>query len=142
LKLVIQRLHAGWADALISDGRDELVMHISYISDGIGEMAAAAKALLQGARETKFAFQDEPGEHVFILTRGADDRIKIDVFENQRNFQAKPTSLVMTIDCAVLDFVGQVYSTLHSLRNDHGDGYKNIWRHDFPLEAYEFIGNT
>jgi hypothetical protein len=137
LKLIVQLTGAGWADATVSDGRNELTTDISYISDGIAEMAAAARALLQGAQTARFAFQHEPGEHVFVLTRGSGDSVKIEIFENQRNFECKLGAPVMTISCAVLDFVGQVFSSLHALRID--EGYKDRWRHEFPLDSYEFI---
>jgi hypothetical protein len=139
LKLIVQLAGSGWADATVSDGSKELSTDISYISDGIGDMAAAAKAVLRGAATARFAFQHEPGEHVFLLTRGSSDSLRIEISENQRSFEGKLRAPVMTIDCSVLDFVGQVFSNLHALRLEEGDHYKERWKHDFPLEAYEFI---
>jgi hypothetical protein len=143
LRVSLHIAGAGWADATISNGHTELSIEaISYISDGIAEMAAAAKALLQGAETAAFAFQHEPGEHAFVLTRGPHDTLKIEIFENNRNFKGKSDTPVMTITCPVLDFVGQVFSVLHSWRIEHGDHYKERWRHDFPLDAYDFIRRT
>ena len=139
LKLSVHLSGSGWADAIVADGGAELSIALSYISDGIGEMAAAAKALLQGAQTARFAFQDEPGEHVFVLTRGPEDSLKIEIFKNQRNFMRNLGAPVMTIHCAILDFVGQVFLSLHSLLLADGDSYKERWRHDFPLDDYRFI---
>ena len=139
MKLIVQLSGRGWAHATISDGFEPLSMDLSYLSDGIGEMAASAAALLKGANETKFSFQDEPGEHVFVLTRGTQDSLRIEVFENRRNFERRLRTPVLTIQCAILDFVGQVFSNLHSLRTEEGDSYKERWGYDFPAEQYEFI---
>jgi hypothetical protein len=42
-------------------------MHVSYLSDALDDMAEAALCLLRGGREASFGFEDEPGEHRWIV---------------------------------------------------------------------------
>jgi hypothetical protein len=50
---------------------------------------------------------------------------------------------VFHCECAVLDFVGQVFVALHTILTTHGlEGYKRIWRNnDFPVRAYNAIAH-
>jgi hypothetical protein len=139
MKLMIQLPEAGWCEATLVEADREVKMAISYIGDGIGEMAGAAVALLRGERSARFAFQDEPGEHAFELKRGMDDQLRIEVFENRRNFSHRMGERVLEIECAVLDFVGQVFSNLHKFKTEAGETYRKRWGHDFPEEAYEYL---
>lgn len=139
MQIIVQLAGAGWADGTISDGNQTLTMAISYIGDGIAEMAKAAVQLLRGERSAVFAFQEEPGEHVVVLTRGADDELQIEVFKNFKNFKGPKGQPIMTMKCSILDFVGQVFWNLHSIKVKEGDRYKERWRYDFPTADFEFL---
>jgi hypothetical protein len=142
MKFVVQLSGRGWADAFLENDQQHLKADISYLSDGIGEMADAAVAILKGERSTKFSFQDEPGEHVFVLTRGKDDQLNIQVFENFKTFEGRLKNSVLKIDCAVLDFVGQVFSSLAAMQRNEGDAYKERWGYDFPKPAFDFLSKS
>ena len=144
MELIYDLEGAGWAGARISDGSRHRYFSVSYLSDALGDMAKAAVMLLNGSREESFSFQDEPGVHRFVLTRGDADSLTIRVLWFERTFSGRADRFgeeVFRCECAVLDFVGQVFASLHSIFADRGlDGYMQAWRnHEFPVRAYEEI---
>ena len=147
MKLIYKLGDAGWADASIADEGAQLECRISYLSDALGDMAQAAVQLLNGARATSFSFQDEPGEHRFLLTRGEADRLDIRVLSFKETFAPqsahaeKQASVVFRSHCAVMDFVGQVSANLHDILTKFGlKGYKDAWtKDDFPMASYREI---
>ena len=144
MRLVYQLAGAGWADARISDNSSYRDMTVSYLSDALGDMARAALQLLRGAREASFSFEDEPGEHRWILSRGEADSLRIRILWFEDTFsppsQERGTE-VFKCDCAVLDFVGQVSSVLQTVLADEGiEGYMRRWQHhEFPLGTFTEI---
>ena len=142
MEIIYQLAGAGWADARVRADHGYRDMSVSYLSDALGDMAAAAVALVRGARSARFAFQDEPGEHRWLLERGADDSLRIRVVWFEDTFAARRDDRgaeVFSCECTVLDFAGQVLSVLGSILEDHGvDGYRQQWQeHEFPMEAFE-----
>ncbi|MGV3754357.1 MAG: hypothetical protein ACO1QS_03170 [Verrucomicrobiota bacterium] len=143
MRITYQLAGSGWANALVSEGERTLEMSASYLSDALGDMAKAAVSLLTEAREVTFSFQDEPGEHQWILTRGEFDALHVRVVWFPKTFgsgnKAGSGIEVFACDCTVMDFVGQVFSTLNAVLHDEGlEGYKRRWKNnDFPLKAYQ-----
>lgn len=146
MQLIYQLRGEGWAEARISDNSKHRAMVASYLSDALGDMACAALQLLRGAREVQFSFQDEPGEHRWILNRGEEDSLHIRILWFRETFtghllRGPLGTEVFTSDCGVLDFVGQVSHVLQGILTDEGiDGYKRRWKkHDFPVETFAQI---
>jgi hypothetical protein len=144
MELIYQLAGAGWADARISDGGRCRDMSVSYLSDALGDMARSALHLLRGSRDVSFAFEDEPGEHRWILTRGTSDSLRVRILWFKDTFSARlydQGTEVFTCDCDVLDFVGQVSAVLQNIITDDGiDGYKRRWQNnDFPLDTFNEI---
>jgi hypothetical protein len=141
MEIVYELAGAGWADARISHKGNYRNMAVSYLSDALGDMARAAVQLLRGGREVSFSFQDEPGEHRWILSRGEADSLRIRVFWFDDAFSARRQERgteVFACDCAVLDFVGQVSYVLQSVLADEGvEGYRRRWQnYEFPLDSF------
>jgi len=141
MKLIYQLAGAGWADARICDNSRCRDMAASYLSDALGDMARAALQLLGGGREASFSFQDDPGEHRWILSRGEEDSLRIRVLWFDDAFSPRPPERgaeVFTCDCTVLDFVGQVSFVLQNILAEVGvEGYQRRWRnHAFPIETF------
>ena len=144
MELIYQLAGAGWADARISAGGRHRNMTVSYLSDALGDMARSALHLLRGSREVSFAFEDEPGEHRWILTRGTMDSLRIRILWFEDTFSRSSPDQgaeVFSCDCAVLDFVGQVSAVLQNIVTDDGiEGYKRRWQnHDFPTDTFNEI---
>jgi hypothetical protein len=135
---------AGWADICVRDGFAMLEMQASYLSDALGDMAQATLHLLRGAREATFAFEDEPGQHRWVLTRGDSDSLCIRIiwFEETYSWRRPEDGTeVFACDCTVMDFAGPVSHMLSLVLADEGiEGYKRRWKsNDFPLGTYHEI---
>lgn len=133
---------AGWAMARIRDGGRYRDMSVSYLSDALGDMAAATVRLLEGANEATFSFEDEPGEHQWILTRTSPDELLLRIVWFEENFSPPDHQTgveVFSCRCSVMELANQVLSNLHAILKEVGiEGYKQRWQnHDFPLLAYE-----
>jgi hypothetical protein len=144
MELTYDLRDTGWACASISDGSRRRDLFASYISDALGDMAKAAAMLLNGSRDESFCFQDEPGEHRFVLSRGDADLLTIRVLWFERCFSGRADRFgeeVFRCQCAILDFVGQVFAILHTILMEHGlEGYKQAWgNQEFPVRAYDEI---
>lgn len=143
LEITCQLAGAGWADARVVHEAKVREMSLSYLSDAIGDMAWAAVNLLRGSRNVTFNFQDEPGEHCWMLERGVSDSLHICIrwfAETFHSGNALNGAEVFSCDCTVLDFVGEVSSVLTGLLEDaDGEAYKRRWGHSFPIDAYNEI---
>jgi len=134
----------GWASVRIADGAGQLEFTCSRLSDALGDLAKGAAMLLGGSREEACALQDEPGEYRFLFTRGESDSLTIHILWFEKSFSGRANRFgqeVFRCECAVLDFVGQLFASLHRILVGRGlEGYRMTWRnHDFPVRAYEAI---
>jgi hypothetical protein len=64
---------SGWADASISDADAFAAFEVSYISDALRDFLAAVAASVEGAPQATCIWQDEPGEHRWVLSRDGND---------------------------------------------------------------------
>ena len=129
---------AGWATVTVDCADQHVEMAASYLHDSLRHLAAAAIALVAGAREAKVIFMDEPGEHELILSRGAGDTVEIAVwwYDDWKswNMSAYPGVRRLHGSTTVAHVRGQVLSELTRLFRDYGEaGYREAWvEHGFP----------
>jgi hypothetical protein len=130
----------GWARASVSDGTANREMRVTYLSDALADIARAALELLRGARDISFSFQDEPGEHRWLLKRGEADTLHVRVLRFEDTFSTRTQGglEVFYSKCTVMDFVGQVCFVLQNILERVGlEGYRKLWRNsDFPLDTF------
>ena len=129
----------GWAMASISDGVATVEMDVSFLSDALGDLARAARGILRGMPEATFSFQQEPGEHRFVVSRGGDGRVSVNVYRFPDTFsRSRRGELVMTIECGLREFATECINCLRRVLDEHGEaGYRERWRNaDFPLREY------
>jgi hypothetical protein len=135
---------AGWATAVIADGDRRREMVVSYLSDSLAEMTQSALTLLEGAETARFSFDDEPGEHRFVVTRSSPEFVDIRVLWFDDLWTGLPDergSEVFVCSCSVARFAGEVLSCLQHLLSEHGlNGYKQKWvAHDFPSDIFDAL---
>jgi len=128
----------GWATASISDGNATVEMDVSYLSDALGDLARAVRGILRGISEVTFSFQQEPGEHRFVVSR-EDDRVRVTVYRFADTFsQARTGESVMVAECSLRQFANECINCLRLVLDEHGEaGYRQWWKNaDFPLQEY------
>ena len=135
-------IEAGWADfRLVVDGREATVT-ASYLSDGIGDLAASVASVLGGAPDSEATFAEEPGEYRWALERVGPDRLRVRISAT-RSLAAEPARgdvVILDGDCRLRTFAGQFASELERLRGLLGsEGYEERWGHRFPAEQLAAI---
>jgi hypothetical protein len=128
----------GWAAASISNGNATIGMDVSYLSDALRDLARAARGILRGLPEATFSFQQEPGEHRFIVSR-EDDLVRITVYRFADTFsRARAGEPVMVAECSLHEFATECINCLRRVLDEHGEeGYRQRWKNaDFPSREY------
>lgn len=128
----------GWAAASISDGDATVETDVTYLSDALGDLARAARGILRGMPEVTFSFQQEPGEHRFVVSRH-EDRVQLSVYRFPETFsRSQQGELVMTAQCSLREFATECINCLRRVLDEHGEeGYRERWKNaDFPLREY------
>ncbi len=129
---------SGWATASVSDGDASIDMNVSYLSDGLGDFARAARGTLRGMNETTFNFEQEPGEHRFIVTREGGN-VQVEIYRFADTFsRSRAGELVMVARCTLREFANTCINCLRHVLDEHGEaGYRQMWKsHDFPIREY------
>ena len=110
----------------------------SSLSDALGDLARAARAIARGDSEARVSFVDEPGELRLVIH--ADNgilQVKIYRFKSwSPQLRDENGEVVLRTTCIAKDFVTHVIRVLETVLNQHGvDGYRRRWiKHDFPIE--------
>ena len=128
----------GWATASISDGEATVETDVSYLSDALGDLARAARGILRGMPEAAFRFQQEPGEHRFVVSR-EDDGVRVTVYRLSDTFsRARTGEPVMVAECSLCEFATECINCLRRVLDEHGEaGYRQRWKNaDFPWQEY------
>ncbi len=128
----------GWATASISNGDTAVETDVTYLSDGLGDLARAARGILRGLPEATFSFQQEPGEHRFVLSR-EDDHVRLAVYRFAESFsRARAGEPVLVAECGLREFATECINCLRRVLDEHGEeGYRERWKNaDFPSREY------
>jgi hypothetical protein len=128
----------GWAAASISDGDATVETDVSYLSDALGDLARAARGILRGMPEATFSFQQEPGEHRFVVSR-EDDGVRVVVYRFADTFsRARAGEAIMVAKCSLREFATECINCLRRVLDEHGEaGYRQRWKNaEFPSQEY------
>jgi hypothetical protein len=119
---------------------NKLYFEASYLSDAPYDMLIAVSTLLEGAEEAVCSFQDEPGEHRWLLSK-AGTAVTIRVLWFEDTFSRRSESSAQVV------LVGQtdLYKLARKLRQQFNkiaaaytpEEYKNLWGYEFPETALE-----
>lgn len=136
----------GWAACDVTLGDRRASLTASYLSDPLGQLAAAIVMLWLGAPSARVSFCEEPGEYRwgFDWHRSPDGhvtslRIRIWEFDQLWGYQPEDQGTKLfdeVIDAkAVYD---AVLAALDQVWARHGDqGYKELWdQYDFPIAVH------
>lgn len=136
--------NAGWANVKIAKGDISCSITVSYLHDSLGELTASTNLLLQGIKEAKVLFMDEPGEHMMFLQALSDTVLEIEIrwFEDWASWDLiteKEYKVVFKIQTGLLDFASEVKRNLEKILKENGlAGYKEKWvESDFPMKELE-----
>src|SRR5437868_6272921 len=104
--------HHGWATASFGDGTAEPVdVHVPLLSDALGDFARAVRGILRGLPETSFRFVEEPGSHVFTLTR-EDGVVRVDVYRSADAFGRVRDEHLLAVTCTLRELANACINCL------------------------------
>lgn len=138
----------GWSTCVVRDDDKWVELTASYLSDALGNLAATAVILAQGADEARFSFDEEPGEYRWVIHgRGRDVRVRILAFKKLwGNEPDEVGEEVFATTCDRMVFGRAVLRALERVLEKFGsEGYKEKWVDaDFPhrefAELEELVG--
>jgi hypothetical protein len=134
----------GGHEAIISDGVDEAHMYVWYVSDGLGELVRIVVQLLQGYEYAYCQWEDDPGEHKWVLRReGEMVRITILRFPSSFNGYGAPdewAEVIFETTCPLVKFAAKVRNELRRLLSELGeDEYQRRAKAPFPMDDYNVL---
>jgi len=134
IEIDLDRSH--WAVVSLRAGDSEFSEAISYISDGLGDVAASVERVVTGrAAEDTCHWMNEPGAWVVTLAAAdADIRFVIAFDEHESSRSIRPNLPVFfEAFCPSRRMARRVPMAFADLENSYGrEGYRERWRHLFP----------
>jgi hypothetical protein len=130
----------GWAEGRIAIGHEFATPTASYLSDALGDLIRAVRALCAGAHEERASWDEEPGEYRWIFERGGSTvRLRLLALPEWRAIVDAPDAdgeVLLDAECQVSDLGSAIASGARRLLNEVGaDGYREKWVEDpFPLD--------
>ncbi|MDR0226047.1 MAG: hypothetical protein LBI66_06480 [Burkholderiaceae bacterium] len=139
---------AGWATLKFSAPGEALEYPVSYLHDSLGDLAAMALALANGAHHARAVFMDEPGE-VHLCMQGEGETLSYELREYADwaswGITAMDDYEVLAHGQALRDeVVRSVYRMLDGIHCCMGvEEYRKRWmEHEFPLRDYQRLGRA
>lgn len=134
----------GWAECRVADVDKSVTVTASYLSDALASLADAVLAMLNGAKEARASFDEEPGEYRWVFNRrgdASDSPISVWIFEFQHLWSDKADEegeLIFETSCPVIELAKAAVECLDEVKQMDGEvGYKEKWvEHDFPARTY------
>jgi len=131
-------------EAYISDGEREARIDVWYLWDGLAELARTAVQLLEGCEWAYCVWEDDPGEHKWLLQRRGDSlHVTILRFPNSFNGYGAPdewADVIFETTCPLLKFAGKVRNELRRRLSELGaEEYRRRARAPFPRDRYDAL---
>jgi hypothetical protein len=133
----------GSATSLLTIDSASARLTATCLEDALGDLLAALGRLASGARSARLAWQEEPGEHRWLLER-RNTQVSVVVRRFEDSYYPGPDDdggIVLAAQCALRDLVAAVCGAARELLETHGMvGYRRLWHnHDFPLTTLEAL---
>ena len=132
---------AGWSAARVADEHHHASLSASYLSDALRSLLDAVALIVEGHRDARCSWDEEPGEYRWIFRRAND----IDVVELRilmfpelwgNGPDAEGAEVFRTMQ-SPLRFGRVVLAGAQRVLDEHGEeGYAAQWiEHPFPVDA-------
>jgi hypothetical protein len=115
----------------------------SYLSDALGDLVRAVRALCAGAEATRAAWEEEPGEFRWVLQRNdTEARVQLLAFADvYGDAPDESGQVVFDATCTVRDLGLAVASGAQRVLDELGaDAYADKWlEHPFPADDLDAL---
>ena len=125
----------GWIEVNLASEENEVTMIASYLSNAPYELIITLALLSEGIiDETMFLWKDEPGEYRWMF-KNQNDFLELKVLHLQA-FSNKNDQIIFIGKENLGRFVHRVLREFNAIKKNYStDDYKNLWGHEFPLDA-------
>ena len=136
INLTINIVDHGWLEAVVNSDEHNACVTASYLTDAPANLLVAVAILVEGQREARCIWQEEPGEYRWVLRReGNTIRIQILWFESTYSNQDDMQGQVIFAGQDELIPFGE--SLIAAISKYSIENYKKIWGYDFPLQEID-----
>lgn len=134
----------GWSECKLSIHGQTCTVTASYLSDALRELIGGVNHILSGCNETKFSFDEEPGEYRWLLRRLDDGAVSVLILWFPELWGDAPDAdgkAIFEATCQIRAFAQTLSTSLDGLLAEHGlEGYKDKWvEADFPLAEFRAL---
>ena len=108
----------GWSSCSVELYGQTCALTASYLSDALRELVSATNQMLEGAKEARFRFDEEPGEYRWILSSTVEGALLVKILEFPQLWGEKPDSdgrTVLEATCPVKLFGEAVLLSLNRI---------------------------
>lgn len=131
----------GWAECTLNGDNGTCTVTASYLSDALGSLVTAAKALVTGFSAVTFSFDEEPGEYRWVIRSPRLNELRIQILSFGDLWSGKPDEEgqeVFNFVCTPETFAEAVHAAAGAVLAEHGEsGYREKWHeHPFPTATF------
>ncbi len=133
----------GWAIGTLKSRDFSAEFNASYLHDTLNSIINALIELLTDRKRVVIPFYDEPGEHQIVIEKIDSTKITIEL----RWYEAYATDYMIDTEKYESLFKGETtlkslvsngFDSIKRILDEEGiDGYKEKWRHEFPVSDYK-----
>ncbi len=144
-RLEYRLVGTGWIECDVRCNGQSVTISASYLSDALGQLAAAALLLRLGAPSARVSFEEEPGEYRWAFdypskpTReGWKLRVRIWDFDDYKPWRSESENPPIFDELVPVEvFYSTIIDCLDGVLIEHGEaGYLEKWhRYPFPVST-------
>jgi hypothetical protein len=126
----------GWGEGRLVVGDSSVIVVASYLSDALGDLLRALRALTEGATDANATWEDEPGEVRWVFGRdGPSVRVQV------LNVGVTRSRRWLDEQVPLVELIRAFAKGVRGVLSRHGvSGYEEEWaRHAFPTDDLETL---
>ena len=133
----------GWAVGKLKSRDFSAEFNASYLHDTLNSIINALIGLLTDRNRVVIPFYDEPGEHQVVIEKIDSTKITIELkwyedYATEYMIDADKYESLFKEETTLKSFIANGFNSIEKILNENGiDGYKEKWRHEFPISDYK-----
>tara|TARA_R110002020_G_C16117543_1_gene760086 strand:- start:434 stop:913 length:480 start_codon:yes stop_codon:yes gene_type:complete len=133
----------GWAIGTLKSRDFSAKFNASYLHDTPKSIINALIGLLTDRNRVVIPFYDEPGEHQIVIEKIDSIKITIELkwyqdYATQYMIDTDKYESLFKGETTLKSLISNGFNSIKRILDENGiDGYKEKWRHEFPISDYK-----
>lgn len=133
----------GWAVGKLKSRDFSAEFNASYLHDTLNSIISALIGLLTDRNRVVIPFYDEPGEHQIVIEKIDSTKITIELkwyedYATEYMIDADKYESLFKGETTLKSLVSNGFHSIKRILDENGiEGYKEKWRHEFPISDYK-----